>query len=153
MIDSSVFRPIGAPPPGYPYAQAINKYGNINMLNRPRVVNADGSISTVRSISIEESITYGGSKGTIHILIPTVHDDGYIMTNDAAIKYYKKTGRHLGIFNTKKDINRYSVMLHNMEQARINGEEYEQPFSSPDQTAIYDAITSFRLSYGLAALK
>ena len=151
MIDSSVFRPIGAPPPGYPYAQAINKYGNINMLNRPRVVNADGSISTVRSISIEESITYGGRKGTIHILIPTVHDDGYIMTNDAAIKYYKKTGRHLGIFNTKKDINRYSVMLHNMEQARINGEEYEQPFSSPDQTAIYDAITSFRLSYGLAA--
>jgi len=151
MIDSTVFRPVGAPPPGYPYAQAINSYGIINMLNRPRVVNADGSISTIRSISIEESATFLGKKLTLHILIPTVHDDGYIMTNAEAIKYYKKTGRHLGTFATKKDINRYAVMLHDMEQARINGEEYEQPFSSPDQTAIYDAITSFRVSYGLSA--
>lgn len=151
MIDSTVFRPVGAPPPGYPYAQAILEYGNINMLNRPRVVNTDGSISTVRSISFSIRNTDGGRNRILHILIPTVHDDGYIMTDERAIKLFKKTENHLGIFATKKDINRYAVMLHDMEQARINGEEYEQPFSSPDQTAIYDAITSFRVSYGLSA--
>jgi hypothetical protein len=151
MIDSTIFRPVGAPPPGYPYAQAILEYGNINMLNRPRVVNADGSISTVRSIGFSIKNTDGGRSRILHILIPTVHDDGYIMTDEKAIKLFKKTENHLGIFATKKDINRYAVMLHDMEQARINGEEYEQPFSSPDQTAIYDAITSFRVSYGLSA--
>jgi len=151
MIDSTIFRPVGAPPPGYPYAQAILEYGNINMLNRPRVVNADGSISTVRSIGFSINITDGGRSRILHVLIPTVHDDGYIMTDEKAIKLFKKTENHLGVFATKKDINRYAVMLHDMEQARINGEEYEQPFSSPDQTAIYDAITSFRVSYGLSA--
>jgi len=151
MIDATVFRPVGAPPPGYPYAQAIVTYGNIDMLSRPSVVNADGSISTVRSISIEVSKSYDGKEKTVHVLIPTVHDDGYIMTDDAATKYFKKTEKHLGVFSTKKDVNRYSIMLHDMEEARINGEEYEQRFSSPDQTAIYDAVISFKVNYALTA--
>jgi hypothetical protein len=152
MIDANIFRPVGAPPPGYPYAQAIVEYGNINMLNRPRVVNADGSISTVRSISFSEtySVLFGPDK-LRHVLIPTVHDDGYIMSDDAAMKRYRKTGRHLGIFSTKTDVNRYAIMLHDMEQARLNNEDYEQPFKHPDQTAIYDAVTSFRVNYALTA--
>jgi len=123
--------------------QAVVQYGNINMLNRPRVLNTDGSVSTVRSISISETynVLFGPDK-VRHVLIPTVHDDGYIMSNDAAIRRYKKTGQHLGIFSTKTDVNRYSIMLHDMEQARLNNEDYEQPFKSPNQTAIYDAVTS-----------
>jgi hypothetical protein len=151
MIDATLFRPVGAAPPGYPYAQAINVYGNIDMLNRPSVVNADGSISTIRSMSIEQSVSFMGVTKTLHVLIPTVHDNGYIMTDANAIKEYKTTGKHLGKFDTKKDVSRYSIMLHDMEEARINGLEYEQPFSSPDQTAIYDAVTSFKVNYALTA--
>jgi hypothetical protein len=150
MIDATIFRPVGAPPPGYPYAQAIISYGNIDMLNRPRIVNADGSISTVRSISISESFTFGNSKFTIQVLIPTVFKDG-VVSDAVAISRYKKSGEHLGKFSTVKDVNRYSIMLHDMEEARINGEEYEQKFSSPDQTAIYDAVTSFKVNYALTA--
>lgn len=151
MIDSTVFRPLGAPPAGYPHAQAILEYGNINMLSRPSVVNADGSISTVRSIGISLSKSETGEKRTVHVLIPTVHDDGYIMSDDAATKLFKKTEKHLGVFSTIKDLNRYSIMLHDMEEARIQGYEYEQRFTSPDQTAIYDAITSFKVNYALTA--
>jgi len=151
MIDSTVFRPLGAPPIGYPHAQAILEYGNINMLSRPSVVNADGSISTVRSIGISLSKSETGEKRTVHVLIPTVHDDGYIMSDDAATKLFKKTEKHLGVFSTIKDLNRYSIMLHDMEEARIQGYEYEQRFTSPDQTAIYDAITSFKVNYALTA--
>jgi hypothetical protein len=150
MIDATVFRPVGAAPSGYPYAQAIISYGNINMLNRPRIVNADGSISTVRSISISESFTFGDTKFTIQVLIPTVFEDG-VVSDAVAISRYKKSGEHLGKFSTVKDVNRYSIMLHDMEEARINGEEYEQKFSSPDQTAIYDAVTSFKVNYALTA--
>ena len=151
MIDSTVFRPLGAPPAGYPHAQAILEYGNINMFSRPSVVNADGSISTVRSIGISLSKSETGEKRTVHVLIPTVHDDGYIMSDVAATKLFKKTEKHLGVFSTIKDLNRYSIMLHDMEEARIEGYEYEQRFTSPDQTAIYDAITSFKVNYALTA--
>lgn len=152
MIDASIFRRVGSPPPGYPYAQAIVQYGNINMLARPSVRNADGSISTVRSIGVSESYSVLFGKDKIrHVLIPTVHDDGFIMSDERAVLEYKRTRKHLGYFDTIGDLNRYSVMLHDMEAARISGEGYEQPFKSPDQTPIYDAVTSFRVNYALQA--
>lgn len=81
--------------------------GNIDLNNRPVVKNPDGTISTVRSMSINVD----GKE----VLIPTVSDDGRIMTEQEAINQYKRTGRHLGVFNSVAEANAYANQLHNQQ--------------------------------------
>ena len=45
------------------------------------------------------------------ILIPTVGDDGKIMSNRDAISQYRATGQHLGIFNTPDAATAYALRL------------------------------------------
>lgn len=77
--------------------------GNLNLHQRPVVNNPDGSISTVRSISI------GTDAGTV--LIPTVVGDK-VVSDKAAIDHYLKTGEHLGVFKDDQSAEKYAQVLH-----------------------------------------
>jgi hypothetical protein len=86
--------------------------GNIDLKNRPRVKNEDGSISTVRSLGVN----IDGQE----VLIPTVSEDGRIMSDDEAVEQYRRTGRHLGKFRTPAASTAYAERLHE-DQARLIG--------------------------------
>ncbi len=84
--------------------------GNIDLNNRPRVTNPDGSISTVRSISIDQD---GRT-----VLIPTVIGNR-VVSNDEAIQHYLNTGEQLGIFDNGQNADSYAENLHNSQAAML----------------------------------
>src|SRR5438128_1282655 len=95
----------GAPGSDAQAVPGLLEPGNINLYQRPVVYNADGSLSSVRSMSFEEE----GRE----ILVPTVSDDGRILSNEDAIAAYRKTGKHLGKFKDVPTADSFSVALHN----------------------------------------
>jgi hypothetical protein len=98
--------------------------GNIDLTTRPNVANPDGSHSSVRSMSFQDK------KGGPEILIPTVSEDGRIMTDDEAIAQYKKTGKHLGQFTNPDAATDYAGKLHEQQASKLNSlitPETQQP--------------------------
>ena len=77
--------------------------GNIDLSKRGAIKNADGSISTIRSISINE----GGRE----VLIPTIDPEGREMTEEEAIERYLGTGEHLGKFDKPENATAYAKRL------------------------------------------
>lgn len=108
--------------------------GNIDLSGRPVVRNADGSISTVRSISV-------GMDGKEY-LIPTVSEDGKVLSDADAVKQFKKTGKHLGVFDSPEDATAYARQLHE-DQENLYAPQQQagaasvlnQPASSPQKAA------------------
>ena len=92
--------------------------GNIDLTNRPSVKNDDGSISTVKSMSINED----GKE----VLIPMVSEDGKMMNEKEAIDYYHKTGKHLGKFNSVEEANAAAEKIHQSEAKKLSSSKTEE---------------------------
>lgn len=81
--------------------------GNIDLGRRPKVKTSKG-IATVRSISIN----IDGNE----VLIPTVSEDGRLLRTDQAVRQYRRTGKHLGIFKDVTSADAYAQTLHEQQQ-------------------------------------
>jgi hypothetical protein len=90
------FIDLGAP-------RGIMEHGNIDLHSRPIVRNPDGSISTVRSTSM--------NFGNGEVLLPTVSDDGRNLSLEEVAEMYRRSGRHLGVFNTPDNATDYAKQL------------------------------------------
>ena len=102
------------------------KEGNIDLASRPIVHFPDGSIATVRSIGINVD----GKE----YLIPTVSQDGRLLSNDEAVDEFKRTGKYLGVFDSPEASDRYAEALHNQQDKLYNRRpENETDTSQPIQ--------------------
>lgn len=85
---------------------ALRAVGNINVLNRPIVLNEDGSISTTLSFSVNID--------GLEVLLPMIVG-GRKLTQSEAVAHYISTGEHLGVFDTPSEADRYADQLHNFQ--------------------------------------
>ena len=112
--------------------------GNIDLSNRPIVRNPDGTISTVRSIGVN----LGGKE----YLLPTVSDDGKILSTDEAVQQFRDTGKHLGVFDSPEASTNYAQSLHNQQAQAYGGNpinslnQYIQALNAPRSDLNYQQL-------------
>jgi len=80
--------------------------GNIDLQNRPKINNPDGSYST------EKSFSFRDERSGKEVLIPSIVD-GKELSKEDAIKYYYKTGKNLGVFDSIDEANKAAQKIHN----------------------------------------
>ena len=88
--------------------------GNIDLNRRKPYVGPFGEVSTVRSMSV--------GFGRTEFLIPTITEDGRVMTEREAIDTFVRTRQHLGAFRSVKAANEYARKLHDAQ-----GKQYDAP--------------------------
>jgi hypothetical protein len=93
---------VGAPQPVVP--------GNLPLEVTQVVKNDDGSISTVRTISVGVD---GGE-----VLIPTAIG-GRVVSDEEAIAHYKETGENFGTFSTAEEATAYAEALHRSHEGQV----------------------------------
>lgn len=82
--------------------------GNIDLFNRPVVRNSDGSISTVRSITVTDD-------SGVATLLPTVIN-GVVVCDEDAIAHWRTTGEHLGVFENETAADEYAYLIHEQQE-------------------------------------
>jgi hypothetical protein len=98
------------PKPPKPAQKPKGYSGNIDLFNRPRFRQPDGSISTVRSMSVN----INGKE----ILLPTIgikNGRPAQLTDEEAIQQYNATGKHLGKFTTPEEATKMAEIIHNQQ--------------------------------------
>lgn len=90
--------------------------GNIDLSNRPNHMNEDGSVSTVRSM--------GMNVDGREVLVPTIADDGRLLSDDEAEREYRRTGRKFGAFGSVDASNDYAQRLHLQQESNKPGGDY-----------------------------
>ena len=103
---ASMFKTPQTNAPSMPNPSGMVVPGNIDLGMQPRIPNADGSISSVRSASFQDE--HGRE-----VLIPTVSLEGRLLSMPEAINQYQKTGKHLGMFKGPDKADAYAEQLHN----------------------------------------
>lgn len=83
--------------------------GNIDLDARKVLQNADGSISTEQSVSVNID--------GVEVLLPTVIDGKKVFLEEA-IEHYRKTGEHLGKFKTPEAADAYAESLHKRQEKK-----------------------------------
>jgi len=85
--------------------------GNLPLGIRYKAKNPDGSISTVRTMSI------GTDQG--EVLIPTVIN-GRVVSDEEAIRHFETTGENFGTFRTPDEATAYAEALHQMHERALS---------------------------------
>lgn len=113
--------------PGFTHPGMVQK-GNIGLEGRPRLKNADGSISTVRSMGV-------GEDNGVEAVIPTIGPEGEDYNAQQAIAQYRKTGQNLGKFASVPEANAYASNLHDSYAAgKFDGKSIlENPVMIPPE--------------------
>lgn len=106
-----------------PTADGLIQPGTIDLHRRPVVHNPDGSISTVRSIGVNVN----GRE----VLIPTVSDDGRVLSDADAIAQFQRTGQHLGVFDTPEHATAFAQRLHEAQAQEYAPPAGPLPFARP----------------------
>jgi len=109
----------------------------LDPLQQKPVQNEDGSISTVRTIGVEDQ----GKE----VNIPTVPPEGSkVMTDAEARQRYQDTGKHLGKFDSVEQAGAAAEKLHQDEAARISEQpKGQQPAQQPQMTPqLAEALTN-----------
>jgi hypothetical protein len=101
--------------------QAIYGYDEaptLDLAHRPNVQNADGSVSTIRSMGVN----LDGKE----YLIPTVSKDGRIMTPDEAVAEFRRTGEHIGVYPSIEASDRAAQMYHEDQAKQVAEDRVRQ---------------------------